>query len=140
MHCEVCLKKVPSVNFITHEAICKSRSCANASVTQSSKKSGIAAGKQRKSRKKTTPVPVEDDLDALLAEMTLAASQCCYGRCTRTTNLIRIRCMFCHKGFCVEHSIPEVHGCGEEAKKHARKETGKSCDHAHNDYPIHLNG
>lgn len=31
-------------------------------------------------------------------------------------------CNFCRMKYCYNHALPEVHGCGEEAKKHARAE------------------
>ena len=119
--CEFCLKEVPSGNFFTHETHCKSLSSTAVSVTQTAVKSTSTSGKKKKSQKKKME-PSEDDLDTLLTEMTLADSKCGFERCRKSTNLIGMRCMFCRKRFCVGHSVAEVHGCGEQARRHAKRD------------------
>ena len=69
---------------------------------------------------------VHDDLDAMLAEMTLQDSTCGFPKCKKTINLLGLRCQFCNRRFCMEHSIPEVHGCSDAAKKHAQQQKLKS--------------
>ncbi|KAJ1478936.1 hypothetical protein T484DRAFT_1816207, partial [Baffinella frigidus] len=34
-------------------------------------------------------------------------------------------CKHCHLQFCIEHSFPESHGCGQEARNHA-KDSGEA--------------
>ena len=80
-------------------------------------------------KKKKTPAMganVPDDLDAMLAEMTLLDSTCGFPKCKKSVNLLGLRCQFCSHRFCMEHSIPEVHGCSDAAKKHARQQKGPS--------------
>jgi len=67
-----------------------------------------------------------NDLDAMLAEMTLQDSTCGFPKCKKTINLLGLRCQFCNRRFCMEHSIPEVHGCSDAAKKHAQQQKLKS--------------
>ena len=81
------------------------------------------ATKKRKSKpkKKAQQGPeAEEDLDSLLAAMKQADSTCSHPKCKKQVNVLGMRCRFCQRKYCVEHSIPEVHGCAEEAKKHAR--------------------
>ena len=63
---------------------------------------------------------VEEDLDSMLAEMALADSTCGHHGCKKNVNVLGFRCQFCQRRYCMSHNIPELHGCGEEAKKHAR--------------------
>ena len=66
-----------------------------------------------------------DDLDAMLAEVSLADSTCSSPKCRKGTNLLGMRCQFCNQRFCMAHSIPEVHGCAEAVKKHARSQISR---------------
>lgn len=75
--------------------------------------------KNPKSKLKSDEVDCED-LDALLAEVALIDSACAYTKCRKSVKLISVNCTFCCKRFCIEHSLPEVHGCGEDARRNAR--------------------
>ena len=79
---------------------------------QSSKKS---------SKTKQKVAAVDDDLDTLLAEMTLADATCKFPKCSKNVSLLGVRCLYCSKRYCMAHSVAEVHGCGEAAKLQARK-------------------
>lgn len=82
---------------------------------------------KKKAGKKMTPLQRSgDDLDTLLAEMSLADSRCSQEKCRKKVNVIGQKCQFCGKRFCMEHSIPELHGCAEEARKHARRSLQKA--------------
>ena len=115
------------MNLVTHEAHCsKSQQLSSSASDSTAKSSKKPTGrKQRKSQKTSKPEPAVEDLDTLLAEMTVSEKTCNYPKCKRRTNLLGVRCSLCRKGFCVEHSIPEVHGCGEAAKLHARRDIKK---------------
>lgn len=131
--CSICSKRIPAANVVSHEAHCSKTQVSPTPLTRDTsskppKKSN--SSKQRKSRKAAKPKSMkeqgEEDLDALLAEMVLSEKVCGYQKCKSSTNLLGLKCSFCHRMFCVEHSIPEVHGCGEAAKGHARKQFKKS--------------
>ena len=62
------------------------------------------------------------ELDALLAEVTLADNTCHFPQCSKHINLIGFQCKFCKTRYCMEHSLAEVHGCGDAAKLQARKD------------------
>ena len=34
--------------------------------------------------------------------------------------MIYQQCNFCRETYCLQHALPEVHGCGQEARNHAR--------------------
>lgn len=117
--CPGCSKSVPECNISLHSLSC---SQVKASVMDSVQKRQIkSSGAQKK--KKCIPVKSKesDDLDAMLAEMTLMDSSCGFQGCKMKINLLGLHCRFCSLRFCMEHNIPEVHGCAKAAKKHARQ-------------------
>ena len=64
----------------------------------------------------------DEDLDSLIAEMKATDSTCRYpGGCRKSVSMLGTKCEFCSNKFCMSHSIPEVHGCGLEAKRKARE-------------------
>jgi len=77
-----------------------------------------------------------NDLDAMLAEMTLQDSTCGFPKCKKTINLLGLRCQFCNRRFCMEHSIPEVHGCSDPANKHAQQQKLKGPSQNKNIDPV----
>ena len=62
----------------------------------------------------------DDDFDSLLAAAALADSTCAHTKCKKKVTMLGVSCQFCRRRYCVEHSVPEIHGCAEEAKRHAR--------------------
>ena len=48
---------------------------------------------------------------------------CSYSGCKKNIKLLGQTCKFCCKLFCLSHYQAELHGCGEEAKIAARKES-----------------
>ena len=78
--------------------------------------------KQKKKQQKSSKVGQQDDedLDSLIAEMTQSDIICSYAGCKKSTSMLGSRCEFCCNRFCMSHSIPEIHGCGLEAKRKAR--------------------
>jgi len=122
-HCSTCGRNVPVANLTTHRAHC------GHSHTSSSSSSCVTSSKatpKKKSRKQAKSEAVEEDLDALLAEMSVSDTACGLAGCRRKPSLIGQRCSLCRRLFCVEHSIPEVHGCGKAAKERARRQHKKS--------------
>ena len=138
--CCSCGKTVPTIDLQAHRieyekqhSVATGDSKRQEKNTQQTRSEGATCkepkSKPRQTKKKptakghTTDTP--DDLDAMLAEMTLSDSTCGFSRCKKTVNLIGLRCQFCNCRFCMEHSIPEVHGCSDSAKKHARQQKSK---------------
>lgn len=87
------------------------------SIAKGGKVRPVAAQKKRKGQ----PKRESDDLDTMLAEMTLLDSTCSVHECKKKVNLLGLQCHLCHRRFCMEHNIPETHGCSEAAKKYARQ-------------------
>ena len=117
--CPSCGKPIPKDDFKLH-----SRTCSNLQVSATVQKSTAKGGKIRPSvaqKKKGQPKKESDDLDTMLAEMTLLDSSCSLQGCKKKVNMLGLQCHLCCKRFCMEHNIPEIHGCSEAAKKYARQ-------------------
>ncbi|XP_077451632.1 DNA-binding protein SMUBP-2 [Stigmatopora argus] len=61
-----------------------------------------------------------DDLDALIDAVVKAESVCAFVKCKASVLTLGQLCLFCNRQYCLSHHIPEVHGCGDKAKTHAR--------------------
>lgn len=117
--CPSCGKAIPRGDFKLHSRTCsKPRISATmeASIAKRDKIRPVAAQK-----KKGQPKKESDDLDTMLAEMTLLDSSCSFQGCKKKVNLLGLQCHLCCRRFCMEHNIPETHGCSEAAKKYARQ-------------------
>ena len=75
-----------------------------------------------KKSKQTRTSANDDDLDTLLAEMTLTDSTCKFPKCSKSISLLSVQCRFCKDRYCMEHSLAEVHGCGDAARLQSRKD------------------
>ena len=117
IRCERCCSDIPVMNIELHQVQCLRR-VEKKDLGNSAK---AAQKPKQASRKRVKQVAQVEDLDTLLAEMTLADSTCKYSQCSKRVNVLGILCKFCRNRFCMEHSLAEVHGCGEAAKQEARR-------------------
>ncbi|KAM8751786.1 DNA-binding protein SMUBP-2 [Acanthopagrus schlegelii] len=67
----------------------------------------------------------EDDFDALIDAVKKAESVCSFVKCKASVLTLGQLCVFCNRQYCLSHHIPEVHGCGDKAKSHARMRISK---------------
>ncbi|KAM9376972.1 DNA-binding protein SMUBP-2 [Pholidichthys leucotaenia] len=67
----------------------------------------------------------DDDFDALINAVVKADSICSFVKCKVSILTLGQLCVFCNRQFCLSHHIPEVHGCGDKAKSHARMRISK---------------
>ncbi|NXR32522.1 SMBP2 protein, partial [Zosterops hypoxanthus] len=80
--------------------------------------------KKEKSEAKGKPAigsVAEEDFDALISAAIEADRTCGFPRCKASVTTLGQLCHHCQRLFCLSHHIPEVHGCGEKAKAHARQ-------------------
>ncbi|NXJ55741.1 SMBP2 protein, partial [Spizaetus tyrannus] len=63
----------------------------------------------------------EEDIDALISAAIKADNTCGFPRCKASVTTLGQLCLHCNRRYCLSHHIPEVHGCGEKAKAHARQ-------------------
>lgn len=122
VNCTACGKAVPEGNIKLHSLHCLKVKAPvvkeSSGVKGDDAKMSVA---QKKKRQSTKPNIENDDLDSMLAEMTLVDSSCGFQGCRKKVNLLGLQCYFCRRRFCMEHNIPEIHGCAEDAKKYARQ-------------------
>ncbi|NWZ41936.1 SMBP2 protein, partial [Brachypodius atriceps] len=80
--------------------------------------------KKDKSEAKGKPAigsAAEEDFDALISAAIEADRTCGFPRCKASVTTLGQLCHHCQRLFCLSHHIPEVHGCGDKAKAHARQ-------------------
>ncbi|KFR16665.1 DNA-binding protein SMUBP-2, partial [Opisthocomus hoazin] len=63
----------------------------------------------------------EEDIDALISAAIKADNTCGFLSCKASVTTLGQLCLHCSRRYCLSHHIPEVHGCGEKAKAHARQ-------------------
>ena len=129
--CPICETAVPRENLELHRVRCERLSHANAGLgtsKQSSQAKKLPSRPKVKAVKKN-PAKEADDLDSLLAEMSLSDSTCKYADCRKSVSLVGTKCSFCSGRFCMSHSVPEVHGCAAAAKRHATQQLSKERRH-----------
>ncbi|XP_062246424.1 DNA-binding protein SMUBP-2 [Platichthys flesus] len=91
-----------------------------AAQTQTSKKS---KGKKRTKAGAcdiAAAAALDGDFDTLINAVVKAESVCSFIRCKASVLTLGQLCSFCNRQYCLSHHIPEVHGCGDKAKSHAR--------------------
>ncbi|KAM6067753.1 DNA-binding protein SMUBP-2 isoform 2-T2 [Theristicus caerulescens] len=64
---------------------------------------------------------VEEDIDALISAAVKADNTCSFPSCKASVTTLGQLCLHCNRCYCLSHHIPEVHGCGEKARAHARQ-------------------
>uniref|UniRef100_A0A8C6EMH7 Immunoglobulin mu DNA binding protein 2 n=1 Tax=Marmota marmota marmota TaxID=9994 RepID=A0A8C6EMH7_MARMA len=65
--------------------------------------------------------PAEEDFDTLLSAAMKADSTCAFAKCSASVVTLGQLCQLCGHRYCLSHHLPEVHGCGEKARAHARQ-------------------
>ena len=64
----------------------------------------------------------DDDFESLCEEFQKLDQVCNFPKCKKLVSTLGVTCKFCGLRFCLNHSMPEIHGCGEEARKAARQQ------------------
>ncbi|XP_054632106.1 DNA-binding protein SMUBP-2 [Dunckerocampus dactyliophorus] len=94
----------------------------------SSKKATPAKGKKRTKAgacEIAAAASPDDNFDALISAVVKADSVCSFVKCKASVLTLGQLCFFCNRQYCLSHHIPEVHGCGDKAKSHARMRISK---------------
>ncbi|XP_049748683.1 DNA-binding protein SMUBP-2 isoform X1 [Elephas maximus indicus] len=83
----------------------------------------LSEKKKRKEGKGHTAIafPVEEDFDALVSAAIRADNTCGFAKCSASVVTLGQLCPHCSRRYCLSHHLPEVHGCGERARAHARQ-------------------
>lgn len=112
--CCHCNRLVPVCNVETHKAKCSRE--RKATMVQKSQKV------KKQSSMKDTVLPLQLDDDELLNSVIESKNVCSYSNCKERVTLTGQQCRLCRCVYCLKHCIPEIHGCGDDAKVEARKE------------------
>ncbi|XP_057583572.1 DNA-binding protein SMUBP-2 isoform X2 [Hippopotamus amphibius kiboko] len=70
-------------------------------------------------------LPAEDDFDALVSAVVKADNTCGLAKCRASVVTLGQLCLHCSRRYCLSHHLPEVHGCGERARAHARQRVSR---------------
>ncbi|NXW07397.1 SMBP2 protein, partial [Fregetta grallaria] len=93
----------------------------SAGLQGSSRKKDKGKAKGKPAVKSGADSMVEEDIDALISAAIKADNTCGFPHCKASITTLGQLCLHCNKCYCLSHHIPEVHGCGEKAKAHARQ-------------------
>ncbi|XP_068723115.1 DNA-binding protein SMUBP-2-like [Montipora capricornis] len=126
--CCLCKKRVPSCNLELHSLRCEQQLKSKTAQTDITERKDASVSrttvKPHKTGAKTKPSAPkreeEEDFDKLLASFTKLDTQCAYDVCKQSVRTLGQTCQCCGRIYCLSHHIPEVHGCGEAAKRRAR--------------------
>ncbi|KAJ8252013.1 hypothetical protein COCON_G00213250 [Conger conger] len=102
--------------------------CSSAPAQPSKNAKRSAKGKGHSKADSIESALAGDDFDALIDAVVKADSFCASAKCKASVRTMGQLCPFCNRRYCLSHHIPEVHGCGDLAKAHAR--IGRSRDAA----------
>ncbi|KAK7023360.1 DNA-binding protein SMUBP-2 [Halocaridina rubra] len=116
--CSLCGKAIPEQNFTVHTVQCERLQRAR----DEEKKRQKAKKKDKKSQNKGSDIAqgVDEDFDSVIAQFTKENNTCSQPKCKTPTSVIFQLCPFCRKTFCLAHHMAEIHGCGDQARHHAR--------------------
>lgn len=125
--CRHCSKSVIKANIQLHETHClrmQRQKSAPKSADSSSKKQKDQSTPRAPNAHADVVAKLEkvdgDDLDSMIAAVQSVDRECSFKMCKTSTRTLGHMCEFCRRRFCLNHHIPEVHGCGDAAKAHAR--------------------
>lgn len=121
------ISKVKITDSSNEHVKCKAKHAVNPSACapkpdehSDMKKSECKKGEKvsKKSRKRQEP----EDFDSVIAQFQEMDKRCAWSSCRISTDLVGLTCMHCRQRFCISHGLPEIHGCGEAARKAAKHE------------------
>ena len=114
--CSTCLATVPKSNIELHKLRCRP--------TPSAPEKPKSSKGKKKSSKSCKNVD-EEDLDKLLESFNKLDNVCNQEKCKEKISVLGVTCPHCRTRFCLSHGMPEVHGCGDAAKREARRQIGR---------------
>ncbi len=131
--CTICGKPILQAYLELHQVHCEKLLAATVTSRADDKPTAIptkplqtASSKPKKTKKagvtQSSKGDSTDDLDAMLAELSLSDSRCSHHSCSKSVNVLGALCQFCRRRYCMAHSVPEVHGCSEPAKQFAKRQ------------------
>ncbi|XP_059090373.1 DNA-binding protein SMUBP-2-like [Tigriopus californicus] len=121
VQCSGCLARMPKANIELHKIRCE-KSPLQPFIPPAPKVTGV---KPKKPKKQTQAQKEEEDIDQLLASFSKIDNVCNGEKCKAKILNLGVTCQFCRVRFCIEHSLPEAHGCGDAARRAARQQISR---------------
>lgn len=129
--CVHCSKYILKINYLMHELHCSKMNRKKPVVEEPQASAAASAStlisekpnkKEKNDKIKKNPVESAktDDFDELLEMFQKSNNTCSFKGCKVLVKTLGQNCEFCANRFCLQHSLAEMHGCGDEAKKAAR--------------------
>ncbi|UJR28820.1 hypothetical protein I4U23_010044 [Adineta vaga] len=129
--CRFCHKDIPPQNLQLHEIYCQRMNPLPSVSTTTNETSNIASSKLnvaaehpktvKKKSNKLESLNSETSFDDLLEAARQQDNVCNAQRCKIKITLLGQLCSYCNRRYCFEHSMPEVHGCGHQARTDIRQ-------------------
>eukprot|EP00088_Acartia_fossae_P006397 TRINITY_DN12950_c0_g1_i6.p1 TRINITY_DN12950_c0_g1~~TRINITY_DN12950_c0_g1_i6.p1 ORF type:complete len:989 (-),score=212.71 TRINITY_DN12950_c0_g1_i6:60-3026(-) len=124
--CCNCLKEMPKSNIELHKLRC------NVNTEKSSHEStklkateGVKVAAKKKTKKGKPKNSNDEDFDTICEEFENMNKVCNFTGCKTKVSIIGANCAHCRVRFCLNHSMAELHGCGEAARIAARQQLFK---------------
>lgn len=128
--CHICGQELPAANIALHKIHCERLQA----MKQKLQAKPIVKTAQRKkkphksNRKKSNLHDKEETDEELLDNAIQANKSCSIAGCNKFISVLGRTCHYCKQLFCLEHNMPELHGCGNAAHIAARRQISR--DHA----------
>lgn len=125
--CTLCSKQIHRENLPLHQIHCerlqamKNKFTSGKSVTTVTSKKKAQKTKKKKNQKEISDM----NDDELLDEAIRTNKLCSHSNCNQTVTLVGQTCRNCGRVYCLEHHIPEIHGCGAAAHSAARQQISR---------------
>ncbi|CAF3109971.1 unnamed protein product [Rotaria sp. Silwood2] len=129
--CRYCHKDIPSQNRQLHEIYCQRVNPLSSVAISTNEISEAECSKlnvaperpktAKKKENKLASINAEAPIDDLLEAARRQDNICNAHRCKVKITLLGQLCSYCNRRYCFEHSMPEVHGCGHQARKDIRQ-------------------
>ena len=112
-------RSVPRQNVELHKTRCDQAKVNMEEVVRTKEKEKKKSKKKKASKSVDT---LEDDFDQLCEGFQKLDKVCNFPKCKTLVATLGVNCTFCLVRFCLVHSMAEVHGCGQEARRVARQQ------------------
>lgn len=126
--CHICGRELPAPNIDLHKIHCERLQA----MKQKLQAKPIVKTAQRKkkshksTRKKITMQDIVETDEELLENAIQANKSCFIAGCNKFISVLGRTCPYCKRLFCLEHNMPELHGCGNAAHFAARRQISRN--------------
>lgn len=77
--------------------------------------------KVKDKEKQLKEATAENSLDEVIHKVKKVDNTCAFTKCKNKTVDFAITCKHCNLRFCPSHGLPEIHGCGEAARRDEKR-------------------